>query len=705
MTETSRDPSLLSRGSSGKVDDRAPTGLQPLLHDLVSVVRAPSLVLSGPDGQLRPGGVQGWFRSDLRLLSALTVHVGGREPDSLHAEQRGASGAAFTAVARHLGDPGGDPSVLLDRTREVSDERLTETLTVTSTAQAEVDLELTVTAASDLTPIATVRSGQPATPVEPTPAADGLAWTDGGDAASTTVSLACDPAPDTVDHATGTLTWHRRLATRQSLTVELTAGVDGQDPEFTGPRRPQWAQPEIVAGDNRLGAVVSHGLGDLSGLLLCDSSSPGGDHFLAAGTPWFLTLFGRDSLWAARMLLPLGTDLALSTLRALARRQGTRDDAGTEEQPGKILHEVRGAPFSVGAKTLPPLYYGSVDATALFVTLLAESWRWGADTEQVAALLPNAEACLAWLDAQAGGEFIRYVDATGKGLSNQGWKDSDDGIQWADGRLAEAPIALSEVQAYAFQAATLGADLLEAFGRPGAGHWRDWADGLATRFRRSFWVQDHRGRYPAVALDANGRAVDSVASNMGHLLGTGLLDDDEAAAVAERLGSDDMDSGFGLRTLTRDSPRYSRLSYHGGSVWPHDTAIAVHGLCREGHRRQAASLLRGLVAASPAFDFRLPELYSGDDARVRAPVPYPTACRPQAWAAAAPLWALVAALGVEADLPHGVVSVPEQVEASFAPLRVNGLVVGGQSMDVSVAEDGRVTATVHGTGLEVRTRR
>jgi glycogen debranching enzyme len=293
---------------------------------------------------------------------------------------------------------------------------------------------------------------------------------------------------------------------------------------------------------------------------------------------------------------------------------------------------------------------------------------------------------------QAGDGFVRYVDTTGTGLSNQGWKDSLDSIQWADGTLADPPIALSEVQAYAYQAAMLGADLLEAFDRPGTDTWRSWAKALAERFRESFWVEDAAGRFPAVALDGDGAPVDSVASNMGHLLGTGLLDDEEAALVAQRLASPQMRSGFGLRTLTADSPRFSRLSYHGGAVWPHDTAIAVAGLARQGFAEEAGSLFRGLVRAAPYFDFRLPELYGGDSAEeVSSPMPYPAACRPQAWAAAAPIAGLVALLGLDVDVPAGRVSARPMLPSVLLPLSVSGLRVGEHELSLEVDAGGRAT--------------
>ncbi|WP_281196638.1 amylo-alpha-1,6-glucosidase, partial [Streptomyces lushanensis] len=430
------------------------------------------------------------------------------------------------------------------------------------------------------------------------------------------------------------------------------------------------------------------------------------DQFLAAGAPWFLTLFGRDSLWAARMLLPLGTGLAAGTLRTLARRQGTASDPQTLEQPGKILHEVRRAAqeFHDGF-ALPPSYYGTVDATPLWVTLLHDSWRWGLAPEQVEQLLPNAESALAWMrdhgDADGDG-FLKYIDLTGRGLANQGWKDSGDAIRHRDGRLARAPIALCEVQAYAYEAARGGAALLRAFGRPGADEWEEWAERLRDRFRAHFWVEDERGPYPAVALDRDGKPVDSVTSGFGHLLGTGLLDQEESALLAARLGSADLDSGHGLRTLSSDSVGYNPYGYHIGSIWPHDTAIAVHGLVRAGFPDEAASLSAGLLTASAGFEARLPELFAGHGAASDAwPAPYPASCRPQAWAAASSVLVLQSVLGLSADVPGGTLTVAPGFAEAYRPLAVTGLDVAGGRLDISVDADG--TAHIEApAGLEVR---
>ncbi len=497
--------------------------------------------------------------------------------------------------------------------------------------------------------------------------------------------------------ADGELRYRLELAPGTSWQADLECTVRDPRPVlFPAPAAGSvdWPRPSVASADQRLDALVARSVGDLERLLLTDPDHPG-DAFLAAGSPWFLTLFGRDSLWAARMLLPLGTELAAGTLRTLARRQGTRTDPRTEEQPGKILHEVRREALRLAdSRALPALYYGTVDATPLWITLLHDAWRWGMPDHEVAALLPHAEAGLEWLarhgDADGDG-LLEYVDSTGSGLANQGWKDSGDSIRWRDGRLAAPPIALCEVQAYAYEAATAGAALLRAFDRPGADRWEEWAATVRRRFRESFWVSDALGRYPAVALDADKRPVDSATSAFGHLLGTGLLDREESALLAARLAGPDLDCGFGLRTLSSRNAGFNPLGYHVGSVWPHDTAIAVHGLVRAGFPDQAVPLAKGLVAASAGFEARLPELYGGHgSAYDEAPAPYPAACRPQAWSAAAGVLLVQAALGLAADVPGGRLRVDPAAAGAFGPLHVTGLRVAGGPLSVRLDAAGRV---------------
>jgi glycogen debranching enzyme len=669
--------------------------LQPLLHDLASCVAAPGLLLTSADGQVRPGGVSGWYVGDLRLLDRLELSVEGSDLDLIGSATLGADRQQFSYVARSLGDPLPDPTVRFDRTRDLTADGFVESLEVESVAQEPVDLVVHLAAGTDLAAMATVKQGGSGDLLPAAAVADGLRW-EGPHAKA--VLTAPDAEPDA---AQGRLTWRFRLARGERRRLEVRASTTARG--LFGPGRPAPWDACVTAADVRVRRTAEQSLADLEGLLLRDDD----DRFLAAGSPWFLTLFGRDSLWAARMLVPFDTGLALSTLRVLARRQGTTDDPATEEQPGKILHEVRSGELDLGDQRLPPLYFGTVDATPLFVCTLADAHAWGADAEQVRALLPAVRGCLEWILTQsADSGWLRYVDQTGHGLSNQGWKDSHDSVQFADGRLAGPPIALSEVQAYAYEAAVRGAALLSAFGEDPVPGLDAWASTLRARFAEEFWVDTPGGGHVAIALDGEGRRVDSVTSNLGHLLGTGILSPEAAVRVASLLVDPSLDSGFGLRTLWTGSPRFSRLSYHGGTVWPHDTAIAVQGLAAAGRYDAAATLAAGLVAAAEGVSYRLPELYGGDAAAdVPFPAAYPAACRPQAWSAAAPLASLVAVTGVSVDVAAGEVVHPARTTSALGAFSLRGLRAGDQPFDVHVLDDGTVRVEPGpGTTLAVRVR-
>jgi glycogen debranching enzyme len=283
---------------------------------------------------------------------------------------------------------------------------------------------------------------------------------------------------------------------------------------------------------------------------------------------------------------------------------------------------------------------------------------------EVTPLLSNVERALRWLAGHD--RFVTYR-SSGHGLTNQGWKDSHDGVQHADGRIVTPPLSLSEVQAYAHRAAHDGAWLLETLGGRDGGRWRAWADALAERFRAEYRCAGNgqAGRYPAIALDGAGDPVDGPASNMGHLLGTGLLDPDESAEVVRWLTADELASPYGLRTLATSAAGYNPVSYHAGSVWPHDTAIAILGMVAAGHPHAATRFIRALLDAAYRFDFRLPELFAGDD----TPTPYPPSCRPQAWAAAAGPALVTALLGLRPDVPAGRVTLDPPDGAQRPTLR------------------------------------
>ncbi|WP_433917573.1 amylo-alpha-1,6-glucosidase [Streptomyces canus] len=704
---------------------------QPLLHDLSVTLAAPTVVLSGPDGDLdaaAPGAaVQGLFHADVRAVSLLRVTLrpdvgavdgaavtdSGRPTDSdegwlpvvavMNATD-GPGRSRFVGLAQALGDPVPDPTVRVDRQRTITPGLLTELLTVRSTATTPAHLAVRVEVAGDLVTLEHAKAGlAPRPPLGPTgepPSGDGvLYWGDKG------VAVTVSAPGSVVDVERSTLTWTLTVKPGENVDLHLAVEVSDTAAVVTaaGPR-PTWQRPEVTADDRRLPALVAQSLDDLHSLRMAMAASPG-DTFLAAGVPWFFTLFGRDSLWAARMLLPLGIDLALGTLRTLAAQQGTRTDPATEEEPGKILHEVRRGVFDDGmGLVLPPVYYGTVDATPLWICLLHDAWRWGLPAADIEPLLPALKAALGWIDAaaQVGDGFLSYIDHSGTGLSNQGWKDSGDAARFADGRLAQAPLALAEVQGYAYEAALAGAVLLDAFGLPDGARWRTFAADLADRFRNRFWVSDQHGPYPAMALDGSGRPVDSVTSNMGHLLATGILNADETATVAARLAAPEMSDAYGLRTMSSQSGGFGPLRYHCGTVWPHDTAIAVTGLARTGHHEAAARLIEGILDAAPAFDYRLPELWGGD-ARMDtpAPVPYPAACRPQAWSAASAIALMTALTGLEPDVPAGRLHLRPTGPLPVGALTVAGLSVAGERLDINFASDGRIESVSAPAGLIV----
>ena len=661
--------------------------LQPLLHDRLVCVSAPTQAWSGHDGQIRAGaGIDGVYHGDVRVLSHAVVEIDGAEPETIAAADAGSGRLRVSALARALGDDGADPTVRLDRDRSVGSGRFVEQLSLSCSSAHPVQALLSVRVAVDLASMDHVKAGRTSAPL-PVDAGEELVLSGPGQR----VTLHADGADVDLSDPTGpVLSWRVDVGTGRPAVVGYDVeAIDESAVVVAAPRRP-WSLPAVDGADDRLTSLLQQSLEDLQGLAMASAANPE-DVFLAAGAPWFFTLFGRDSLWAARMLLPLGTDLAAGTLRVLAAQQGRRDDVGTAEQPGKILHEVRRAAIDLQDGThLPPLYYGTIDATPLWLCLLHDAWRWGMPTEEVEALLPHAERALEWIaehgDADGDG-FLEYVDSSGRGLANQGWKDSGDSIRWRDGSLAQGTIALCEVQGYAHEAAVGSAALLEAFGRPGASRWRDWAADMQQRFRAQFWVADDDGPYPAIALDGDKRPVDSLTSNIGHLLGTGLLDADEERTVADRLLSPRLSSGFGLHTLAYGSGGFWPLRYHGGAVWPHDSAIAVTGLVRAGLADHAGALAEQLLRAAPAFGYRLPELFSGDRLeQTSAPAPYPAACRPQAWTAASAIALLVAALGLQPDVPAGTVRMAPSAQA----LRVDGLRLGRHALGASVDRDGTV---------------
>ncbi|MFF3438719.1 glycogen debranching N-terminal domain-containing protein [Streptosporangium sp. NPDC002721] len=491
----------------------------------------------------------------------------------------------------------------------------------------------------------------------------------------TTVTAAPPPhRTRPADDSTGTgrvLTWRLALPAHGTADLRLTAlAVPHGTGEPTPPGSPDTVRKQLEADTGEfvgarprprdltsweeLARACEQGLADLARLRV-PISGPGGEALRvpAAGVPWFLGLFGRDSLLTSLFALPYRPALAADTLLALAAVQGTRNDPARLEQPGRIVHEVRHGELAHFRQVPYGRYYGSVDATPLFLVLLEAHATATGDPGTARRLEPHARAAVEWMfrDGGLGGHgghsgrgYLRYTsDAAGGGLVNQNWKDSADAIRFSDGTLAEGALAVCEVQGYAYDALVRTARLARTV-------WDDprWADfleeeaaSLRDRFRRDFWMPGHA--FPALALDGEDRRVDTLASDAGHLLWSGILAPEEERAVGLRLLRPDFFSGFGIRTLASGQVPYHPLSYHRGSIWPHDNAVIVLGLARCGLTEQADTLAHGLVRAAAGHGWRLPEVMAGYGRDEHPdPVPYPHSSSPQAWAAATPLALLTA---------------------------------------------------------------
>ncbi len=473
-------------------------------------------------------------------------------------------------------------------------------------------------------------------------------------------------APGEQWSATFTATPHAAQPGTTFSTRECRGGLDELSASKTAEHAAWLARaPVLHTEDAGLARTYRASLSDLGALRLHPDLAEGAT-LPAAGLPWFMALFGRDSLIASFQALPYVPGLAATTLRVLAARQARERDDFHEQEPGKILHELRLGELTASGERPHSPYYGTADATPLFLVLLDEYHRWTGDDALVRELEPNARAALAWIEDSGDADGDGYVEYAcrnpASGLVNQCWKDSWDAIQFADGTLAHGPIATCEIQGYVYDAQRRAARLARAVwgDAPLAERLELRAAALRERFRRDFWMPA-RGCH-ALALDGEKRQVDSLSSNIGHLLWSGLLDEQEAAATAALLLDDQqLWSGWGVRTLGARERGYHPLGYHTGTVWPHENALIAAGLARYGHHEAAATVASAILRAAPHFEHRLPEVFGGFPAAVTAvPVAFPTASRPQAWAAGTPLLLLTTLLDLqpggaeaEAELPGG----------------------------------------------------
>ena len=676
--------------------------------DAIAILEGRSFMYSDSVGDVPEGSIGGLVHADTRFLDRWVLTVNGARLLSLRSGTVDHYSAAFFLTNPELaGLPAN--TVGVRRLRFVGD-GLHERIELQSFADETIGLEVRLAVGNDFADLFEIKDEvrDRSEEIESETSEDGLTLRYRNDGFEAETAVLATPPPALVDERE--LIWQ----------VELQPGAEWQCdlrvPLKLGPIEVQplhrdfgeafaaegddaisrWLAeaPELESDSHALKEVIRKSSRDLIALRI--AVNPEGEEISlpAAGLPWFLTLFGRDTLITAYQTVSFGPVLAKGALFALGRLQGTVEDDFKDEEPGKIPHELRmGELTQRGLKPHSP-YYGTADATMLWLILLSEYWRWTGDDDFVRSFQPNVLAALEWIDHYGdrdGDGYVEYQTRSPHGLGNQCWRDSWDGVQFADGTIPELPIATCEIQGYVYDAKLRCAELADGpFGDSGlARRLLIEADDLRRRFNQDFWIDD-RGGYYAIGLDADKRKIDSLTSNIGHLLWAGVVPEDRAGLVARQLMSEALFSGWGVRTLSKDDEGFNPIGYHLGTVWPHDNSLIALGLVRYGFREEANRIALALLEAATHSAYRLPEAFSGYDRSLsRFPVPYPTACSPQAWATAAPLLLVRAMLGVEARdrrlLLHP--DVPEQIGRIF----VSGAHAFGKRWDLeAIGKNGYV---------------
>lgn len=649
---------------------RRSTDLPPT-HTALICVALPGLAISTEQAQLTGRGLEGFYRAGRRLLSRCRLRIAGREPLAVQAAMAGADRVRFLGTLCSSSAAGPDPDVLVERVRYADG---TERITLRSAARRPLRLPVEVALGTDLAELSAIASGAVGAELPASVHDSGLRWTCEAGSSSVTAN----PPPADALASAGLLRWEIDLPPGGTANVELRVRPDGSGPlravghAATSPL----AHARALGDFPGTGALLRTSIEDLQALLVRDPAHPT-DICLAAGVPWRCGPAPAEALAAARMTLPLGTRLAAGTLRALARTQLP----GPGPQAGLIPGPLRDA----GAH-LPPGCTGT-EATLLFPALLAEARRWGLTERETGELLPAAERCLTWLRHTVGdGTYLRDPQPTGP--------------------------ARCETQAHAHRAALLGADLLDAYDRPGGAWLRQWAQDLRTAFRKDFWAEDRGGGRPVIARAEDGRPLPHLGSAAAHLLDTGLLgagepapgllDTAQTAQLARLFTSQTMDSGWGLRGLAADEPGHNPFGHRTGAVRTRETALAVVGLAAAGHETEANGVLRGLLAAAEHFGHRLPEMYAGEQrTEGSAPVPHPAACRPAATAAASGVLLLSALAGIRPDVPARTIVLRPVQSVPLGEIVLTGLRVAGAPFSLRISRHGLAMVEEAADGLQL----
>lgn len=665
--------------------------------DAVTLVEGSSFCISSHSGDISSeGGTSGAFHQDTRVLSRWILRINGALREPLVAHRPDAYEATFVGRARW---PDGrfDSPLVVRQERHIGP-GLRDDITLENYSAEDVDCDIELLVDADQADLFDVKGGRPTNEDNLTRTVKGAellieAVRNGQRRGSAIRAAGAEVSADA-------LRFHAHIPARGkwSTSVIVVPLIDGEAPNapFTEAGLPrhrvgvqrhlEWEEnvPRLSLADSSIEATLQRSQTDLGLLRIFDAEHP--DRVaVAAGAPWFMALFGRDSLLSSYMAMLVDSTLAAGTLQTLAALQGAKVDDDSEEQPGRIPHEVR-LGVTAGLSLGGTAYYGTADATPLFVSVLGELSRWGLSDDLMDSLLPHADRALDWIEKYGdrdGDGFVEYLRPNTHGLVNQGWKDSWDGINFADGRMAEPPIALCEVQGYVYAAYVARSLLARSAGDAETERrWAERATSLKKAFNEKFWLPD-KG-YFALALDKDKKPVDSCTSNMGHCLWVGIVDEDKAPSVVEHLMSPEMFTGWGIRTLASDMAAYNPVSYHNGSVWPHDSALVATGLMRYGYVAEAKRVARGLFDAAAHFDGQLPELFCGfDRSEYSGPVPYPTACSPQAWAAAAPIQLARILLRFDPDFTRGVVHLAPFLAEEKGDFRADNVRLGHARISIT----------------------
>jgi glycogen debranching enzyme len=682
------------------------------LEQLMALKDADTFVVADIWGDMK-GGADGLFDSDTRLLSRFVMTAGLARPSRL------SSGVSqdnvfFTAHSTNrplppMGGRSAPAGVLhIERRRFVRERRMFERVRVRNHGTEDVLLPLAFDFAADFSDIFEVRgSPRPKRGTQESPTADGRRVTfryRGVDGVERSSCLAFSEPPARLTASRAEFMFSLPQGRRMDLYVECGPGACEAPDEARF--RLNAVQARVAMRTRRRRGASVRGPRNprfndwldqsRADVALLTTDLPTGP-YPYAGVPWFSTPFGRDGIITAWQMLWIDPSLAKGVLTYLAMRQATDFSAFQDSAPGKIMHETRRGEMSALGEVPFGLYYGGVDTTCLFVALAGAYLKRTGDVGTIRGLWPNLIAAVGWMKDHGdvnGDGLISYQRGAESGLSNQGWKDSEDSIFHRDGRFPKGPIALLEVQGYAYAAWQAMADMARIVGDERQAEWAGRAGAVQALVEERFWMEDEQ--FYAIALDGDGEPCRSIGSNAGHLLFTGLPSRERARAVTKRMLGAEFRSGWGLRTLATGQARFNPMSYHNGSVWPHDTAMAAAGMAHYGERRAVALLIGEIFAAATHFHLRLPELFCGFE-RIpgEPPIAYPVACLPQAWAAGSVFLMLQAALGVRIDAIEGLVEVDNPLlPAGIDRLHITNLKVGDGVVDLAFQQLGDHTVAV-----------